>query len=649
MRKLLFLSFFILGLFSIISQTLIFRELMANFYGNELFSAVILGGWLIGVGLGSLLFSKFFEKINSVKILIFSHFFGPLILYFLLILIRLFKIKLGGIISQIPDLLPSLVIAIFISFPLAFLLGVQFVAGAKLLKNPNQGYLWETLGFIVGGLLLTLIFAKINLVVPPQDLTFKNQNLVTTRNSPFANLAITKSDSQYNFYQNSILSFSSQKDLSLEEFAHLPLLFHFRPQKVLVIGGSLQILSEILKHNPQEIYFLEIDPELVKLERKYLSFIDDKKIRILNLDARYYLQKNQEKFDLILLNLGDPSNLFLNRFYTKEFFKNLKQNLNENGIFSFFLSFSPSFPNEELKALNISIFKTLTSVFPEVKIFPHENILYLASEKPFFEKEILERFEKRNLQTLQFLSKNHLQYLLENPRNQFFQDLFNKAQGEINSDFFPKGYFFTNLFWISHFQPKVSKFLLKNSSEICWILIGVLFLILIFLLFKKNLLNLSFLSMLVAAFSFLSFEILIIFLYQIFFGYLYYKISMLIALAMLGLALGTFFGQRYYFFDFKKIHLAFAILFFLSSFLFNINSFLLFFLIILAGFFCGLLFSIANRIYLKKNKNFGTIYAADLIGAALAGFLFPIFFIPILGVLNSLGLLFLLNLLCFIV
>jgi predicted membrane-bound spermidine synthase len=123
---------------------------------------------------------------------------------------------------------------------------------------------------------------------------------------------------------------------------------------------------------------------------------------------------------------------------------------------------------------------------------------------------------------------------------------------------------------------------------------------------------------------------------------------MLIALAMLGLALGTFFGQRYYFFDFKKIHLAFGILFFLSPFLFNINSFLLFFLIILAGFFCGLLFPIANRIYLKKNKNFGTIYAADLIGAALAGFLFPIFFIPILGVLNSLGLLFLLNLLCFI-
>jgi len=648
MKKIFFFSFFVLGIFSILAQTLIFRELVSNFYGNELFSALMLGGWLIWVGMGSLLFSKFFEKIKSWKILIFCHFFTPPLLYLLLILIRVSKINLSGMVGQIPDLLPSLIVAIFISLPLAFLLGVQFSAGAKLLKNPNQGYFWETLGFIMGGLILVLILSQTNLVIPPQELSFKNQNLIEIKNSPFLRLALTRLDSQYNFYQNSVLAFTSQKDLSLEEKSHFPLLFHFQPQKILIIGGSLLMVDEILKHRPQKIYFLEIDPELIALQKKYLS-IKNEGVEILNQDPRYFLKKTAEKFDIIILNLSDPSSLLINRFYTFEFFKTLKEKLNPQGIFSLSLSFSPSFPNNELKSLNLSIFKTLRKIFKEVKIFPEDNILYLASLSSLSLEEALENFQNKDLNT-RFLTKKHLEYRLKNPRNSFFVELFEKEKAQINSDFLPKSYFFTNLYWISHFQPKISGFLLNHGSKIAWFLTAMLFLALILIFFKnkKNLAGLSFYSMLIAGFSFMAFEILVIFLYQIFSGYLYYQISILIALAMLGLALGTFFGQKYQLFDFRKIHLAFALLFLTAFFFLKLGSFFLFVFLVLAGFLTGFLFPLANRIYLSQNKKVGAIYAADLIGAALGGLLFPIIFIPVLGIMYSICLLLALNLFYFI-
>ena len=658
MKKLIFFSFFVLGVFSILAQTLIFRELMANFYGNELFSALMLGGWLIWVGTGSLLFSKFFDpkspfpdpknprtkirKINAGKILICSHLLGPLVLFLTLVWINFLGTALPAV-GEIPNLLPGLAGAVFVSLPLGIILGIQFAAGVKLLKNAGQGYFWENLGFVLGGLILG--FLLINLI-PPLPF-FKDQNLIEQKNSPLAQLTVTQFDSQYNFYQNSTPAFTSQIDLSLEETAHLPLLFHPRPQKVLVVGGSLNILKELSKHSLSQIYFLEPDPQLIALEKKYL-LIENSPAKILNTDARYFLQETSEKFDVIILNLPDPSSLLINRLYTQQFLENIKRRLSPEGLVFLSLSFSPSFPNQELKYLNISVFQTLIQVFPQVKILAKENIIYLASLNPLAKREL-------NVPT-QFLTKDYLEYILENPRNSFFRERFEKADKEfINSDFAPWGYFLTNLFWLSHFQPHLSGFLLKHIQKITWLLAGALLLVLAGFSFKnrKNASSLALYSMAITGFSFLAFETLVLFLYQTFSGYLYYRVSILIALAMLGLAGGTAFSQKYLFFTLKKIHLALALLFLIALVPFYSKSAFLFFLLISAGFFTGALFPLANQIYLFKpqtaiQKNIGAVYAADLMGAALAGLLFPTLFIPVLGLLPSMAFLFVLNFFYFI-
>ncbi len=46
-------AYFFLGLISITVQVLTVREFMVVFFGNELCLGIILGGWLIGIALGS--------------------------------------------------------------------------------------------------------------------------------------------------------------------------------------------------------------------------------------------------------------------------------------------------------------------------------------------------------------------------------------------------------------------------------------------------------------------------------------------------------------------------------------------------------------------------------------------------------------------
>lgn len=590
----------------------------------------MLGGWFFWVALGSFLF-PIFEKIKSYKILIFSHFFSPLILYFILIITRLLKIILSGSLFQIPNLLPSLFVAIFLPLPLAFILGVHFSAGAKILKDPSQAYFIETIGFIFGGLLLPFIFLKTNFFVPPVNLSFKSQNLIEFRNSPFSFLAVTKSDSQYNFFQNSILIFNSQKDLSFEEFSHLPFFFQENPKNVLIIGGNGMIINEIKKYSPEKILFLEIDPKFLELQKKYLKISG---AQILSSDPRYYLKKIRQKFDIVFLNLKEPSNLFLNRFFTKEFFKTIKENLKDEGVFALSLSFSPSFPNETIFFLNASIYQTLKSIFPEIEIFPKEGIIFLASKKPF-------HFYPQKIET-DFLTPEHIEYLIKNPRNSFFKEKFEKTKIKINSDFYPSAYFFTNLFWLSNFYPRLSNFLLKNHFYLAILAFLFLFFLLSFFFQSKKESTFAFSSMLVGGFSFMSYEILAIFLYQIFSGYIFYRISILISLAMAGLALGTFFAQKYQT-NLREIQFLFPILFLISLFFVNSGTIFLFLSLILAGFLTGMIFTLANKIYLSEKQKIGAIYASDLIGACFGSIFFPILFISSFGIKNSILILLFLN------
>lgn len=708
--------FFLLGIISIISQAIIFRELINTFYGNEFFSSLIFGFWLIWVGIGSHLFAKFLKP--SKKIIIFTFLLIPLLLFFEIFILR-FSQKFISLPEEAPNLIYAIIIALFLSSPVCLLLGIFWAKSTQLFSEEeeikstlNWAYFFETIGFIFGGLLfsflvylppfqiiyLILFFSLILLSFSLSDFKkkifillllllslilipylkilekktlffkFKNQNLITFENSPYGKIILTKTDDQFNFYENGMFLGSNHDIESAEEITHLALLSHPSPKKVLLIANGFSgILKEILKHQVNELYFLEFDPKILEISKKYLKEFEElnfeKKLKIFSEDPIYFLKKNRDSFDLILLNISTPSTILTNRFFTQEFFQSIKRNLKEDGILFFYLPYSPSGANKNLESLNSSILKTAKKTFEDVSILPGENNFFLCKNSLLdISPEILiKRKNERKIET-KFLNDAYIYYRFYFTDQKRLLNSLATNRAKINQNFHPIAYFYQILYWLDSSSPKISKIFEEISFSFWQIFIILsLFLTLFFLERRKKIKKyLPILSIFINGFSLMTLETILIFFYQVFIGYIYSKITLIISALMTGMALGIYFGNKKEKIAIFLPHLFLSIFLILLPFPFTIlNKINLFFaenlffaLAILVGFWGGVIFPISNKIYLsfqeKPKEKTGLIYAWDLFGSFFGAILPNLILIPVYGLKTTLIFLALLNFFIFL-
>src|SRR3972149_6562595 len=124
---------------------------------------------------------------------------------------------------------------------------------------------------------------------------------------------------------------SSQADEFIyhEALVHPGLLAHPRPQRGMVIGGGEgATVREILRHKTiTDCLMADIDGEVVEECKKPMpempqGAFEDKRPRLLHEDARAYLEKTSERFDLIVIDLVEPleegpaCRLFTREFYS---------------------------------------------------------------------------------------------------------------------------------------------------------------------------------------------------------------------------------------------------------------------------------------------------------------------------------------------
>ncbi len=187
MKRLIFVSLFLLGITSIISQLALVREIIITFYGNELFYGLFLGFWLFWAAVGAITLNRILNWLPPLKILIFSHFLISFIFLFEIIFVRAYKIFFPNI-GEGVDIILRLFYVFFAISPLCIMFGLHFaVAGRfflayssdepnilkrffKWLKKKftfrkkedpsdiiNNGYLFEILGLAFGALIYSFI------------------------------------------------------------------------------------------------------------------------------------------------------------------------------------------------------------------------------------------------------------------------------------------------------------------------------------------------------------------------------------------------------------------------------------------------------------------------------------------------------------
>ena len=148
-----------------------------------------------------------------------------------------------------------------------------------------------------------------------------------------------------------------------ESLVHPALITHPSPREVLVIGGGEgATLREVLRHSTVEkVIMVDIDRELVELCQKYLpewskGAFSNPKTDLIFKDARPFVEKTREKFDVIISDLTEPIEqgpsvfLFTEEFFSKNFAANLTRGINIPIIF-LGAKLDPMFPSKKIKEL----------------------------------------------------------------------------------------------------------------------------------------------------------------------------------------------------------------------------------------------------------------------------------------------------------
>ncbi len=453
------------------------------------------------------------------------------------------------------------------------------------------------------------------------------------KDTPYGSLALTKSGDQHNFYENNNLITNTMNIISNEEDVHYALIQRPQARKVLLISGGVSgVISEIFKYKIDRVDYVELNPWIVKSGKEFAPELKNEKVNIIHTDGRKFVSNCKEKYDVILINMPPPYTINLNRFYTTEFFDELKIILNPGGVVSFGLPATANYLSTESNDIISLIYSTLKKTFANTIIIPGEKNYFISSDSQL-SLDIVQLISLEGIEN-EYVSEYFLDDQILDSRNKLIMSKIS-TDSETNADLNPLAYFAQIKFWLSYFSA---------STKIFLVLLGMLFL---WVIIRLNPITAG---MFAGGFAAASVEVLLLFSFQLLFGYVYLMTGIIITVFMTGLALGAL--QNKWLIAVPKIQnyvkleivIGFTagilplIVFLLKvihlpSFL-EQSVYLLFTFIF--SFFIGLLFSLAS---ILRKGNIGriasSIYAIDLLGSALGAMLVTGFLLPKLGMVKT--------------
>jgi len=166
--------------------------------------------------------------------------------------------------------------------------------------------------------------------------------IVLARQTPYQRIIVTRWRDDVRLFIDGHLQFSSVDEHRYHEaLVHPSMSAAPAAKRALVLGGGDGMtLREILKYNRIEsIDLVDLDEEMIRLfhDRPQLAALSgnalsDPRVRIHIGDAGKFLERTDQSWDLIFMDLPDPNSLSVARLYTKSSFKLAGKHLSVHGI-----------------------------------------------------------------------------------------------------------------------------------------------------------------------------------------------------------------------------------------------------------------------------------------------------------------------------
>ncbi|MGO8748838.1 MAG: hypothetical protein ACLQNE_22950 [Thermoguttaceae bacterium] len=698
-RRILCLAVSALGASAIVTQLTLMRESLGAFSGNELIFGIVLGNWMLLTGLGSYLGKTASRLACPVAVLIAAQVaiaLLPIADVFLLRTARDLVFVRGAEVGVTETVVSCAVLLA----PYCLLTGYLLTLATGILSAANEAggigrvYFLDNLGGIGGGLAFGLllvpglnhvqilaVLAMLNLLLAglvawtfrrrvllgitavaavglagvmlacdldriSAQIQFPGQRLVFRGNSPYGSLMVTESSGQYNFIENGVVLFATQNIEEVEQTVHFAMAQRPDARRVLLIGGGVAgTAREILKYPAAQVDYVELDPLILDVGRKYLpASLADPRIRVINADGRLFVRQRQSPFgqpleaaaeqaayDVAIIDLPDPSTSQINRFYTQEFLHELRGRMRGDGVVSLSIGCYEDHVSDELARMIAVTHKTLRQEFGNVLMIPAARIVFLASDGPLSTR-IADRLEIHGIQT-RLLHRRFLDDLLAPLRMADLRRAVSES-APVNHDFSPILYYYHLVYWMSQFR---AGFGLLEA--------GLAVLMLVCLLRARPIS----LAVFTTGFAASALEVVLLFAFQILYGCVYRQVSLTLTMFMAGLGIGSLLMNRYLQRRTRKglVWLGLAVVAYaaaLPTVLLGLSrlepqaaviaaQIAIPLLALLLAVLVGLIFPLAGKAdFQTVTSTTARLYTADYLGAALGALLVSTLMIPVLGV-----------------
>jgi len=170
-------------------------------------------------------------------------------------------------------------------------------------------------------------FSELSTLWPGQCMSLEVEEVLHKEKSKFQDVLVFKSKTYGNvLVLDGVIQCTDRDECSYQEMlAHLPMVCHPNPKKVLIIGGGDGgVAREVLKHSSVEtVDQCEIDEMVIDVSKKYLpdmaSSFDNPKLKLHIMDGFEFMGQHQGEFDVIITDSSDPigpaSSLFQKKYY----------------------------------------------------------------------------------------------------------------------------------------------------------------------------------------------------------------------------------------------------------------------------------------------------------------------------------------------
>ncbi len=520
--------------------------------------------------------------------------------------------------------------------------------------------------------------------------TFSRFDLLAERETRYQHLALGERAGSLALVQDGRHTDMFPEPIPDTQRAALLLTQHPAPADVLIIGGGLGGLCQRMLAPPvRRLDYVEPDPALVGFLYRHLppslrDGLEDERFAAFRTDGRGFVaacaarggvevprhprgpqtprRSPAGRYDLVVVNVGDPVSAAGSRFYTVEFCRRLREVLRPGGTVAFCgLTGSENYLGDgPILRYASSLYATIRAAFPRVVVRPGDELCLFAGEGASSESDVLTgRFERHGLEP------EALKYafeLAEFPpeRVRWLAGRLEAAapQALVNTDARPV--LFT-LFLAVQRQYAAGVQPTEQTGDL-WqrlravparrLWIPLLFLPLLVLAVRGSAGRPAGVPLAAALAVFtgglfgLASELLIVYRYQTSFGYIYRDIAVVVGLFMLGLAGGGWLSGRrgvgrtrslVLLVEGSQATFVLALPAVLGVLSFSPHAFMA--LAAAAGFLTGLLFPLAARISLAEGRSAGAVAgvldAADHLGALAGAACTGLILVPAVGLVQT--------------